>query len=301
MFENLKVWINGTFVNWNEANVHILSHSFSRASAIFDVMGFHETPKGTAIFRVDKYIDRFFRSAELLFMKIPYSKDEIKEAIKESIRENNIKKGLVKIMGYYSEQAIVSLVLDDPIDVAIFVIPEIDDPELNKTEPLKICFSSWRKIHPKTVPVEAKACSNYLNGALIRREAMKRGFDLGISLTTEGYVAEGSIESVFMVKDGILKTPKTGNILLSITRMSVLEVAQSMGIETREEYLLPSDFMQADEVFTSHTGIKVNPVKQIESRLLDPIPGEITEKLSKAFDDILNLKNEKFLNWLEFV
>ncbi len=301
MFENLKVWINGSFVNWNEANVHLLSHSFSRASAIFDVMGFHETPKGTAIFRVDKYIDRFFRSAELLYMKIPYSKEEIKEAIKESIRANNLKMGLVKIMGYYSEQAIVSLVLDDPIDVAIFVIPEIDDPELNKTELLKICFSSWRKIHPKTVPVEAKACSNYLNGALIRREAMKRGFDLGISLTTEGYVAEGSIESVFMVKDGILKTPKTGNILLSITRMSVLEVAQSIGIETREEDLLPSDFMQADEIFTSHTGIKVNPVKQIESRLLNPVPGEITKKLSKAFNDILNLKNENFLNWLEFV
>ncbi len=301
MFENLKVWISGTLINWKDANVHLLSHSFSRASAIFDVFGIHKTPRGTALFRVDKHLDRFFRSAELLYMDIPYTKEQLLKATKECIKANNIKRGIVKILGYYSEEAIISLVLDTPIDVAIFAIPEFEDPELEKGAPLKICFSSWRKIHPKTVPVEAKACSNYLNGALIRREAIRRGFDIGISLTTDGFVAEGSIESLFMVRDNILMTPKRGNILLSITRMSILELAKAIGIEAREMDLLPSDLMQADEIFLSHTGIKVNPVKQIENRVFENVPGKVTEKLSDAFDEILNLKNERFINWLEFI
>ncbi len=301
MLEDLKVWINGSFVNWKEANVHLLSHSFSRASAIFDVFGIHKTPKGTALFRADKHLDRFFKSAELLYMNIPYSKEQLLNAAKECIRVNNIEKGIVKIFGYYSEEAIISLVLDTPIDVAIFTIPEFEDPELKKGEPLKICFSSWRKIHPKTVPVEAKACSNYLNGALIRREAIKRGFDVGISLTTEGYVAEGSIESIFIVKNGTLYTPKAGNILLSITRMSVLELADYLNIAHKEKNLLPSDVVQADEVFLSHTGIKVNPVKQVEDVVFNSVPGEITEKLSETFDSIINLKIDKFRSWLEFV
>jgi len=301
MFENLKVWMNGKLIPWNNANVHLLSHGFSRASAIFDVFGIHPTPKGPCAFRMDKHLERFFRSAELLGMEIMFDKSEIKEAVAECVEANNIKRGLIKILGYYSEEAIISLVLDSKLDVAIFAIPESDEIGLDNNEPISICFSDWRKIHPATVPVEAKACSNYLNGMLARKSAKQRGYDVGIFLTTDGYVAEGSIESLFMVKDGILKTPKLGNILRSITRMSILELAPKIGIETKETNIMPQELLAADEIFLSHTGIKVGAVNRIEDRVLSPAPGTITKKLQQALNDIITFKDERFKDWLQYI
>ncbi len=299
MFENLKVWMNGKLVPWNNANVHLLSHGFSRASAIFDVFGIHPSPDGPVAFRMDKHLERFFRSAELLGMEIMYDKNQITEAVAECVKANNIKRGLIKILGYYSEEAIISLVLDSKLDVAIFAIPESDEIGLDSAEPISICFSDWRKIHPATVPVEAKACSNYLNGMLARKSAKQRGYDVGIFLTTDGYVAEGSIESLFMVKDGILKTSKLGNILRSITRMTILELAPKIGIETKETDIMPQELLAADEIFLSHTGIKVGPVNRIEDRTLSPVPGEITKKLQQALNDIITFKDERFKDWLQ--
>ncbi len=301
MFENLKVWMNGKLVPWSKANVHLLSHGFSRASSIFDVFGIHPTPQGPCAFRMDKHLDRFYRSAELLGMEIAYERESLKKAIAESIEANNIKRGLIKILGYYSEEAIISLVLDSKLDVAIFAMPESDELGLDKTEPMSICFSDWRKIHPATVPVEAKACSNYLNGMLARKSAKQRGYDVGIFLTTDGYVAEGSIESLFMVKNGILKTPKLGNVLRSITRMSILELAPKLGIEVEETNIMPQELLAADEIFLSHTGIKVGPVDRIEERVLSPVPGKITKKLQQTLNDIVTLKDERFKDWIQYV
>ncbi len=301
MFENLKVWMNSKLVPWGGANVHLLSHGFSRASSIFDVFGIHPTPKGPYAFRMDKHLDRFYRSAELLGMEIKYDRESLKKAVAECVETNNIQRGLIKILGYYSEEAIISLVLDSKLDVAIFAMPESDELGLDKTEPLSICFANWRKIHPATVPVEAKACSNYLNGMLARKDAKQRGYDVGIFLTTDGYVAEGSIESIFMVKDGVLMTPKLGNILRSITRMSILELAPKLGIEVVEKDITPQELLFADEIFVSHTGIKVAPVKRIEDRNLSPVPGEVTKEIQRALSDICSLKDERFKDWMHSV
>ena len=135
-----------------------------------------------------------------------FTREEVAKAVTELVKANNIGRGLAKIMAYYSEEAVISLVLDSKLDLAVFGIPETDELGLDNAKPISICLSKWRKIHPATVPVEAKACANYLNGALSRKDAVERGFDLGIMLTTDGYVAEGAIESIFMVKDGVLKT-----------------------------------------------------------------------------------------------
>ncbi len=299
MFENLKVWMNGKLVPWDNANVHLLSHGFSRASSIFDVFGIHPTPEGPCAFRMDKHLDRFYRSAELLGMEIGFNRESLKKAIAECIKANDIKRGLIKILGYYSEEAIISLVLDSKLDVAVFAIPESDELGLDSTEPISICFADWRKIHPATVPVEAKACSNYLNGMLARKSAKQRGYDVGIFLTTDGYVAEGSIESLFMVKDGILQTPKLGNILRGITRMSILELAPKIGIEVVEKNITPQELLSADEIFLSHTGIKVGPVNRIEDRVLSPVPGGITKKIQQAFNDIFSFKDDRFKDWFQ--
>jgi branched-chain amino acid aminotransferase len=301
MFKHLKVWRNGEMIPWQSANVHIMSHGFSRGSAIFDVFGIYPGPKGPAAFRMDKHIDRLFKSAELLDMEMSYTKEQIIDAVAQSVKANNIKRGLIKILAYYGEEAVISLILDSKLDLAICGIPETDDMGLDQAKPIEICFTKWRKIHPATIPVEAKACSNYLNGMLARKDAVRRGFNVGILLTTDGYVAEGSIESIFMVKDNVLKTPPLGNILSSVTRMSMLEAAPAIGIKTLEEQISPEELMGADEIFVCRTGVKVLPVKKIEERVMDVAPGPVTSELSQLIADIYNFRNDRFSHWLQAV
>ncbi|MFZ0448799.1 MAG: aminotransferase class IV [Desulfatiglandaceae bacterium] len=299
MFEHLKVWVNGKIIPWEQATVHIMSHSFSRGSAMFDVFGIHQSPTGPVAFRMDKHLDRLFRSAQLLGFEMAYTKDDVTKAVAKLVKENNIRRGLVKILAYYSEEAVLSLVMDSKLDLAVFAIPETDELGLDKAEPISICISKWRKLHPATVPVEAKACANYLNGVLSRKDAAERGFDLAIMLTTDGYVAEGAIESVFMVKDGVVKTPALGNILQSITRMSILEAAPAIGLETSEEQITREEFMAADEIFTCHTGIKVTPVKKIEDRVFGQAPGPVSSRISKLMEDICHFRDGRFKDWMQ--
>jgi branched-chain amino acid aminotransferase len=294
----LKVWLNGNLIPWREATVPLLSHGFSRGSAIFDVFGVHVGPSGPAAFRMDEHIKRLMRSAELLQMKMAYSAEEIVEGVKTTVKANRLGRGIVKILAYWGEEAVIKLVLDSKLDLAIFTIPESADLALDKPRPLSACLSKWRKIHPETVPVGAKACSNYLNGYLARRDANLRGFDIGLLLGTDGLLAEGSIESIFIVKDGVLKTPPLGRILSSITRMSILQAAPEIGVPVKEVPISAEDLLSADEVFTTHTGIKVEPIKRLENRELQA-PGPITNQLMRLMDDIIRFRDDRFKSWFQ--
>jgi len=298
MNRDFKVWLNGNLIPWPEATVPLLSHGFSRGSAIFDVLGVHVGPAGPAAFRMDEHIKRLMKSAELLDMQMAYSAEEIVEAVKTTVKVNGLGRGLVKMLAYWGEEAIIKLVPDSKLDLAIFTIPESQELALDKPKPLSACLSKWRKIHPETVPVGAKACSNYLNGYLARRDANRRGFDIGIMLGTDGLLAEGSIESIFIVKDGILKTPPLGRILSSITRMSILQAAPVIGIPVKEDAITADELLAADEVFTAHTGIKVEPVNRLEDLKL-PAPGPITKQLMQLMDNIIQFKDDRFKNWFQ--
>ncbi|MBW2023175.1 MAG: aminotransferase class IV [Deltaproteobacteria bacterium] len=276
MLEDLQVWVNGNLIPWSQATVHMMSHSFSRGSAMFDVFGIHRGKEGPVAFRMDKHLDRFYRSVELLEMRTNYTRDELKQAVAKVVKANKIGRGVVRITGYYSEQTIVTLVMDQDLDIAIFAIPETEDFKLNHAEPIRVCISKWRKLHPATVPVEAKACANYLNGMLSRKDAAERGFDLAIMLTTDGYVA-----------------------VQSITRLSIIEATPSIGIQVREEQIVPQELLDADEIFTCHTGTKVTPVKQIEDRILRDVPGPVTSKIFRLMEDIINFRNKDFEHWFE--
>ena len=219
MYDHLSVWLNGRMIPWPEAKVPILSHGFSRGSAIFEIFGTHKGPKGTVAFRMDLHLNRLMRSAELLGMQTGYSARQIAEAVAETVRANKIGRGLVKILAYWGEEAVIQLVLDSKLDVAVFAIPASEELGLDNARPVSACISKWRKLHPETVPVGAKACGNYLNGYLARRDANLRGFNVGLLVGTDGFLAEGSVESVFLIKDGVLKTPPLGRILSGITRL----------------------------------------------------------------------------------
>ena len=296
MKEKGKVWLNGDLIPWEKATVPLLSHGFSRGSAIFDVFGIHEGQNGPVAFRLDRHLSRLMKSAELLGMEMAYTKEEIAEAVAKTVKANKMVRGLIKILAYWGEEAIIQLVLESKLDLAIFAIPESNEPGLSKSQPISACFSKWRKIHPETVPVAAKACSNYLNGYLVRKDANQRGFDVGLNLGTDGFLAEGSIESVFLVKDGILKTPPLGRILSSITRMSILEAAPLAGIPVSEEAILPEALFTADEIFVCHTSIKVSPVNRFEDRTLEA-PGPITGKLMELMRNILDCSDARFKHW----
>ena len=291
-----KVWLNGELIPWQEATVPLLSHGFSRGSAIFDVFGIHEGPDGLFAFRMDEHLKRLMKSAELLEMEIAYSTEEIIDAVTETVRANDIGRGLVKILAYWGEEAIIKLVLESKLDVAIFAVPDSEELGMDNTNPISACLSKWRKIHPETVPVEAKSCSNYLNGYLARKDANNRGFDVGLMVGTDGFLAEGSIESVFLAKDGVLKTPPLGRVLSSITRKSILQAAAMNGIPTSEDSILPGELFTADEIFTSHSGVKVSPVARLEDRNLQA-PGPITKQVMELMNNILNMSDDRFSDW----
>ena len=297
MKEDKQVWLNGVFIPRAAATVPILSHSFSRASAIFEIFRIHTGPEGPAAFRMDAHLKRLMDSARLIDMEMCYTVENIAQAVAETVILNHIGRGVVKIVAYWGEEAVIRLLPQSEPDLAIFAISEMPEMNLDSRKPVKTCLSKWRKIDPETVPVSAKACSNYLNAYLTRKDAVARGYDIGIMLGTDGFVTEGSAESVFIVKDSIVKIPPLGRVLPGISRMSVLEMAGSMGIVTAEEPLTVDDLYDADEMFLSHTGVKVEPVKQFEDKLL-VAPGPVTRRLMEQMAKILAFEDESYMKWM---
>ncbi len=295
-----RVRINGVILPWEEAQVPLLSHGLSRGSAIFEVFGTHQKGDNTYAFRMDKHLQRLDQTARLLKMKLKYTAEDIAKATSEIASKNQIGRAIIKIVAYWGEEAIIDLVLNSKLDVAIFCIPASDELSLDQSRPISACFSKWRKLHPETIPVQAKACANYLNSYLIRRDANDRGFDLGLTVGTDSFVAEGSIESVFIVKDGVLKTPSLGKILESITRDSILNIAKKEGMPVEETNLHKENVLCADEVFTCHTGIKILPIKKIEDKNL-LAPGPVTEKISQIMQNVLTFQDERYSNWFQML
>ena len=298
MNSDLQVWFNGKLIPQRDATVPILSHGFSRGSAIFDVLGAHVGPEGTVAFRMDDHLKRLMKSAELLEMELAYSTGEIIEAVKATARANRIGRGIIKILAFWGEEALINLVLDAKLDVAVFAIPESEELVLDKKHSISACLAKWRKLHPQTVPVGAKACANYLNGYLARKDAVSRGFDIGILLGTDGFLAEGSTESVFIVKDGVLMTPHLGRVLSSITRLSILQAAPEIGLTVVERPIPADELLAADEIFTVHTGTKIEAVTRFEDRELEA-PGPVTTRVMQLMDDIMQFRNERFMHWFQ--
>ncbi len=300
MKDKPKVWLNDKIIPWEEAQVPILSHGFSRGSAVFEVCGTHVVPGGIAAFRMDAHLKRLEQTVSLLGMELGFSTPEIAKAVAKIAAVNKSERGVVKIMAYWGEEAIINLVLDSKLDVAIFTIPASEELSLDGIKPLSACLSKWKKLHPETIPVQAKACANYLNGYLVRKDANDRGFDLGLNVGTDGFLAEGSIESVFIVKDGILKTPPLGRILASVSRDSILRAAEQSDIEVYETPLVKEDLYTADEMFTCHTGSKVTPIFRFEEKEMEA-PGPITARVADMISDIMSFKDSRFESWFQML
>jgi len=299
MPDNRIVWINGRLIPWEEATVHLMSHSIGRGSAIFEVVGFHDTDMGSAIFRMDEHIKRLFKTAELLSMELPFSPDDLYHAITSTVRRNNLREGFIKIIGYYPQIAFEILPPQKKLDLGIFVIGPGDEPvDLHCTTGTTLCISKWFKLDSRSVPIEAKVAANYLNGMMARMEARQRGYDFAVMLDANGCLTEGGTESIFLVNNHILMTPAPGTVLRSITRKSLLEVAKREGIETCEGKLHNGLLIDTDEIFLSGTPEKLLPVRQVEERTVENTPGPVTRRLSGVMDAILKGRDDRFTHWL---
>jgi branched-chain amino acid aminotransferase len=299
--EARRVWLNGKIVPWHEARVHMMCHSFARGSTIFEVISFHATSAGAVVFRLHDHVQRLLRSAELLDSALPCDHDGFCRAAADAVRSSGLQQGLIKIVGYYPQIALSIQPPRTPMDIAIFALdPEQDlpGPGSSFAEGTTAGIARWRKLDPQTVPVEAKAAANYLNGMIARLDVQKRGFKEAILLDTHGFIAEGATESVFLVKDDKLMTPCLGTVLDSITRRSILQAAGHLGLKTFEGRLHPDLLLEAEEIFFANTPLKVMPVRRIEAREVGAVPGPIEIKLAEFFRKVTAGEEPRFKDWL---
>jgi branched-chain amino acid aminotransferase len=301
MVNGRVVYLGGEYRPWDEANVHLMSHSFGRGSAIFEVIGFHDTPAGPAVFRLDEHVSRFFRSAALLGMEPPLTPGELQEAVLQTVKRSRLKAGLIKVFGFYSDISSGVLPPEGPFRVAVFVFSfeeTLDQKSEAASGTVTACVSQWRRLDPQTVPIEAKVAANYVNGMVARVEAREKGFDYAVMLDTHGFLAEGATESLFLVREGCLLTPSLGTVLQSITRKSLITLAETMGLETVTGRLSPALLEESEELFLSSTSAKVVPIRQMDARVLSGAPGEVTRRLAEGVAAITAGRDERFRGWL---
>ena len=301
--EGGKIWVNGEFVNWEEAKVHVLSHALHYGSGVFEGIRCYATEKGSFIFRLKEHIDRLYRSAKLYKMEIPYSKDEIKNAIKETIRINGLDSCYIRPIVFYGYHHLGVNPEGCPVECVIAAWrwgTYLGEKGLENG--IRCTFSSWQRIHPNMLPVvNAKATGQYINSMLAVMDAKDKGFDEAIMLDSNGYVSEGPGENIFIVKNATLYTPGSeSSLLLGITRDSVITLARDMGYEVIEKPLTKGEAMTADEVFFAGTAAEITPIREIDTIIIgEGKMGKVTERIQRKFFDVVNAKEEKYMRWLE--
>jgi branched-chain amino acid aminotransferase len=295
------IWMDGKFINWDDAKIHILSHVIHYGTGVFEGFRCYETKKGSVIFRLKEHTDRLFNSAKIYRMEIPYSKDEINNVTVELIKKNGLKAAYLRPIVYRGYNTLGVDPFPCPVCVAIATLQwgQYLGKEALETG-VDVMVSSWNRMAPNTFPAMAKACANYMNSQLIKMEAITYGFTEGIALDNTGYVSEGSGENIFAIKNKIIYTPPLhASILPGITRDTVMIIAKDLGFELVEEMLTREFLYIADEVFFTGSAAEVTPI-----RTIDKIPigegkaGPITKKLQKTFFEIVEGKIEDKHGWL---
>lgn len=297
----MKAWLNGTLVDWGEVKVSPLSHSFNRASAVFEVMAVVPTVNGPAVICLAEHVQRFFSSAGQAFMSIPFTPEQIEDAVVAAARANAVKGGVVKCYAYYPDIDL-GPGIPEHVSTAVFCLDYgmlgIDPDKY--ASPLNIGISSYRKLHPSTAAVHAKITGNYANGYLARTEARKKGFDDALMLDTEGRIAEAPTANIFLVKDGCVQTPSAENVLPGITRRVVMDVLEDMGITVAQSIIMPGDLGEYDEAFLSGTLRQVQAIRRIEDCELTS-PGPVTKKLMERMHEVYGGGVEKFNGILSYI
>ncbi|NOY89540.1 MAG: branched-chain amino acid transaminase [FCB group bacterium] len=295
------IWMNGKLVKWEDAKIHVLSHVVHYGSSVFEGMRVYKTSDGPACFRMNDHTERLFNSAKIYRMDIPFTKEEVNKAILDLVGANNMEACYVRPVVYRGYGTLGVDPSQCPIDIAIAVWPwgqYLGEEALENG--VSVCFSSWNRIAPNTMPAMAKAGANYMNSQLIKLEAISHGYAEGIALDVSGHVSEGSGENIFLVRKGALITPTfAASILPGITRSSVIRLAQDMDIKVIEQNVPREALYLADEVFFTGSAAEITPISQIDNiQVGNGKRGPITKKLQDAFFGIIEGRTEDKYNWL---
>ncbi len=301
MKEQGKIWMNGNLVPFKDAKVHVLTHALHYSTAVFEGIRCYNTPKGSMIFRLQEHIDRLFKSAKMYSMKLPYSKNEISDAIIRTVKASKLKECYIRPIAYYGYGVLGLTPTPNKIDLAIACWEwKLGESSAGKTHGARCKVSSWLRIDSRSQPMQAKASSNYANAALARIEALKDGYDEAIMLNYYGKVAEGSAENIFLVNNAEISTPPlSAGILNGITRDSVIKIATAYEIPVTETNIDREDLYVANEVFMTGTAAEVKSVTEIDNIVIgNGKPGKITRNLQSSFLDVAMGKDKRFSEWL---
>ena len=298
------IWMDGTLVRWEDAKIHVLTHALHYGSGVFEGVRAYETKRGAAVFRLEDHIRRLFRSAHVYQMEIPFSQDEVVQAVKDTVRENGLKACYIRPLAYrgYGEMGLNPLLA--PVSVLVAVWPwgaYLGEDSLETGVRAKI--SSWKRSDHNILPPGAKATGQYINSGLAKVEALKAGYDEAVMLNHAGYVTDGSGENVFIVKDGVVFTPPvSAGCLDGITRDSVMTIANDLGYEVRERNLSRLDLYTADEAFYTGTAAEVAPIREFDDRRLGANGrGPITKELQSIFFAAARGEVDSYRRWLAYV
>jgi branched-chain amino acid aminotransferase len=302
--EKAKVWMNGRLVPWNQANIHIASHVVHYGSSLFEGFRAYDTPKGTAVFRLEAHTKRLFNSCKMYRMDVPYSMDEFNAAVLETIRANGLRSCYVRPIIYRGYRMLGVDPFPNPVDCAILVWDwgkYLGEDALSGG--VDVCVSSWWRMAPNTFPALAKAGANYMNSQLIKMEAILDGYAEGIALNIRGHISEGSGENLFLVMNGtVLTPPLSSSVLPGITRDSVMTLLREMGVRVVEETIPREMLYIADEVFFTGSAAEVTPIRSIDKIVIgNGRRGPLTEKVQKAFFEVIDGKRDDVHGWLTFV
>jgi branched-chain amino acid aminotransferase len=300
-----KIWIDGSLVNWDEAKIHILTHALHYGTGVFEGIRCYKTINGRAVFRSPEHIQRLLDSGKIYFMDLRYSKEQLQEAVIDTIKANEIEECYVRIIAYYGYGKMGVNPMPNKVSVAIALWKWDEYLRAdNLNHGIRMMVSSWARIDSRTMPVHAKATANYANSALARVEALKSGFDEAIMLNVNGMVVEASAENIFIVKDNILITPPImSGALNGITRDSILTLARDNRIPCEIRDISRDELYLADEVFLTGTAAELKPVVEIDNRIIgNGKTGPISKRLKMLYESVTRGENKKFSKkWLMLV
>ncbi len=297
------IWLDGELVPWREAKVHVLTHTLHYGLGVFEGVRAYKTARGAAIFRMQEHTSRLFRSAHILGMKMPYDKATINAATQTVVRDNKLESCYIRPMCFYGSEGMGLRADNLKTHVMIAAWPwGAYMGEENLKRGIKVRTSSYTRHHVNVTMCKAKANANYLNSMLALNEALACGCDEAMLLDAEGYVAEGSGENIFIIRDGVIYTPELTSALDGITRATLIQLAQDMGLEVREKRITRDEVYIADEAFFTGTAAEVTPIREVDGRAIGAgSRGAITEKLQTTYFDQVHGRRDVYPEWLSLV
>jgi branched-chain amino acid aminotransferase len=298
-----KIWMNGIFVKWDDAKVHVLTHTLHYGTGVFEGIRCYKTDSGPAVFRLQEHVGRLFDSTHILQMEMPFTRQALAEAILETIRVNMIEACYIRPIAFLGYGAMGIFPKENPVQVSIAIWPwgsYLGEEGLKNG--IRVKISSFNRPHVNATMVRSKTTANYANSLLAKREALKDGYDEAMLLDTDGYVAEGSGENVFMVRKGVIKTPPLTSILEGITRDTIMQLAAERGMRLVEERFTRDELYVADEAFFTGTAAEITPIREVDNRSIgEGKPGPVTKELQSAFFDIVHGRDSRHADWLTYV